>query len=175
MTGMKCKSQSIDSLCLGCGICCNGVLFKDVKLLSGDDPAKLRALEMLPRAGRANRKFPQPCAALQADGLCRVYPDRPSRCSDFECALLKAVDAGKTGIPAALRTIRTALRQADQVKDLLRRLGDTEETMALSLRFRAMQKAMHSRGFDEDTAALYGELTLAVHDLNMLLRREFYP
>ena len=31
-------------LCLACGLCCNGALFKDVKLQSGDDPEQLASL-----------------------------------------------------------------------------------------------------------------------------------
>jgi hypothetical protein len=34
---------------------------------------------------------------------------------------------------------------------------------------------MEAQGLDEETAELYGRLTLAVHDLNLLLAEAFYP
>ena len=58
---------------------------------------------------------------------------------------------------------------------MLRALGETTEAMALSRRFRQVQKRMESGPFSETDADLYGELTLAVHDLNVLLSEKFYP
>ncbi len=178
-------------LCLRCGICCNGVLFRDVELQAGDDPARLQVLGLPLRAPRGSARSAkdsptalplsrpwrllQPCAALGQDCRCRVYAGRPSRCRAFECALFKEVRAGRRDIPPALRVIRATLDQADRVKRLLRELGDSEETLALSLRFQRMQKAMNSRPLTEETGALYAELTLAVHDLNLALAREFHP
>src|SRR5438132_2396309 len=33
-----------EDLCLECGLCCNGVIFADVRLQPGDDPKRLKAL-----------------------------------------------------------------------------------------------------------------------------------
>ena len=42
----KCKSEEgeedLQALCLECGLCCNGVLFADVRLQDGDKAEKLR-------------------------------------------------------------------------------------------------------------------------------------
>jgi hypothetical protein len=227
----------VRQLCLRCGICCNGVLFRDVELQAGDDPARLRGLGLDLQARRpggragvdgtfssdgapgsakaafsnaseksgarvtrpsevrgseagslengseasaaspADRawKLRQPCAALGSDGCCEVYADRPSRCRTFECDLFQRVAAGHRTIPEALRVIRAALARAERVKGLLRQLGDTEEALALSLRFQRLQKTACSGRLTEDSAALYAELTLAVHDLNLILGEEFHP
>ena len=179
-----------EQLCLHCGICCNGVLFKDVELQPGDDVSRLHALGLqfvarahpskkgktpkLPSA-KQQLKFPQPCAALGADCRCRIYAARPSRCRDFECALFHAVEAGELQPAQALRTIRAALEQANRVKELLRELGDTDELLPLSLRFQRTRKRVEAGLADEQTADTYSLLTLAVHDLQFRLRREFYP
>ncbi|MCX6902272.1 MAG: YkgJ family cysteine cluster protein [Verrucomicrobia bacterium] len=188
----------IERLCLTCGICCNGILFKDVELQPADalgalaclfrtsskTPARRSSSENRSQGAEARpvrsssstlSKLPQPCPALGPDLRCRVYPQRPVRCHDFECALFQAVLAGRTDLSLARRVIDSTLQQADRVKSLLRQLGDADETLALSLRFQKMGKAIRRRGFDETTAALYADLTLAVHDLNMRLRGEFYP
>jgi len=101
--------------------------------------------------------------------------DRPQYCRQFECVLLKSVKAGRTETAAALRIIRTARERADKVRRLLHALGDTAEQLPLSARFRRAGKRLKERDLDEETADTYGQLTLAVHDLNLLLGEAFYP
>ena len=166
---------TIEKLCLACGICCNGVLFKDVELQRGDDAGRLKLLDLPLAKCSGKTRFPQPCAALDAVCRCRIYANRPARCRDFECGLLQDVLAGRMEADAALRTIRATLWRAGEVKELLRELGDTEETLALSLRFQRMRKRLEAGTDDEETADIYSRLTLAVHDLNLRLRQSFYP
>jgi len=177
---MSSSASVSQQLCLHCGLCCNGVLFKDVELQPGDDPIGLAALGLPLQNGKAKSQnlkigFPQPCVALCSGNRCRIYAGRPSRCRQFECSLFKAVHAGKVKTTVALRTIRNARRRADRVRQLLDELGDGEAHIALSIRFKRMTRRLESAVPDEATADLYGQLTLAMHDLNALLRREFYP
>lgn len=174
-------------------MCCNGVIFADVQLQPGDDAARLSELGLpvtrirqsvgatisgrpkpfLHRA-RQGLKFPQPCAAL--DGCaCRIYAERPTYCRQFECLLFKNVNAGRVQRDSAAKIIGEARARADRVIRYLRELGDNDETLALSLRFQRMTTALEAAELDEETAARYGELTLAVHDLNCLLSEAFYP
>ena len=89
--------------------------------------------------------------------------------------MLKSVQAGRTEPAAALRIIHTARERAEKVRRLLHALGDTDEQLPLSARFRRTSTRMKERELDEETADLYGQLTLAVHDLNLLLGDAFYP
>jgi len=167
----------IGELCPACGLCCNGVIFANVGLRPGDDATRLRALG-LPVCTPPSKMRPphlnQPCAAF--DGCrCRVYADRPQYCREFECVLLKSVQAGHTEPAAALRIIRTARERADKVRRLLGALGDADDQLPLSARFRQMGKRLEERELDEETADTYAQLTLAVHDLNLLLSDAFYP
>ena len=197
-----------DRLCLLCGLCCSGVLFKDVELQPGDNAEKLAGLGLpLKRSGRhegvstppnglsntppsgpvprgqdrrttrpaCSAKFAQPCAALQTDGRCRIYADRPSRCREFDCALLKSVGAGQCALKAALRILGTARARVDRVRRLLRELGDWDEQLALRLRFKRLHRRLARARLDDETAATFSRLTLAVHGLNLLLREAFYP
>jgi hypothetical protein len=178
------------NLCLACGLCCNGALFMDVELQPGDDSTKLAALglSLSPvrrvqrqevRAGNPkfeirNFKFPQPCAAL--DGCrCQIYADRPARCREFECVLLKSVNAGRVATDAALRIIRTARRRVGRVQRLLRELGDEDEHIALSLRIRRVKKRLESGADDSKAADAFSRFTQAVLELNLLLSEAFYP
>ena len=178
MNGSKNSDDAIiGELCPACGLCCNGVIFANVGLRPGDDATRLRALG-LPVCTPPSKMRPphlnQPCAAF--DGCrCRVYADRPQYCREFECVLLKSVQAGHTEPAAALRIIRTARERADKVRRLLGALGDADDQLPLSARFRQMGKRLEERELDEETADTYAQLTLAVHDLNLLLSDAFYP
>jgi hypothetical protein len=88
--------------------------------------------------------------------------------------LLKAALANKVEVEVALRSIRIARERAEQVRRLLRELGDTNEHLALSLRFRKVKKRMECGALAE-TAETFAALTLAVHDLNVILSESFYP
>src|SRR5262245_20222594 len=96
-------------LCLSCGLCCDGTLFRDVELQAADDLSR-RAMADVLDATHLNlaqkSKWPQPCAALCADLRCQIYADRPSRCRDFECELFKAVASGTFETDEALKVIR---------------------------------------------------------------------
>lgn len=167
----------IGELCPTCGLCCNGVIFADVRLQPGDDAPRLRSLGLpvgTPRSGARLPRLTQPCAAFDGS-RCRTYADRPQYCRQFECVLLKSVQAARTEPAAALCIIRTARARADKVRRLLRALGDTDESLRLSARFRRMGKRLMKRDLDEETADTYAQLTLAVHDLNLLLCDAFYP
>ena len=185
-----------EDICLACGLCCDGVIFSDVRLQAEDNPEPFARLEALPAEATASSKgrplvpqssarasfavgqrasqMPQPCVAF--DGCrCRIYNQRPKHCREFECLLLRSVRAGRTEKAQALEIIRRARRRADRVWRLLRALGDLDEERSLSVRFRRTVKRLEGSQLDEPTAELYGELTLAVHDLNCLLSSAFYP
>lgn len=180
---MSAKHSVGEKLCLTCGLCCNGVIFADVQLQRGDDAERFKALGLMLTKFRGrptehghstHLKFPQPCAAF--DGChCRIYAQRPRHCRAFDCALLKSVNEGEVKVPAALRTIEKARSRAEKVRQLLRKLGDKDESVALSLRFRRMAKRIQQTKIKPQTAEIFSELTLANHDLNLLLCESFYP
>lgn len=164
-------------ICQVCGLCCDGVIFADVKLQPGDKADYLRSIGLpvsKPSSTAGTAFCLQPCAAH--DGArCRVYVHRPKHCRDFECVLLKGVMAGRTQPTEALRIVGMARNRADKVRRLLRALGDWDEQVALSVRFRQTAKKLQAAELDERTAETYGKLTLAVHDLNLLVAQAFYP
>jgi Fe-S-cluster containining protein len=170
------STDNFSALCLECGLCCNGVIFADVRLQPGDDPERLRSIGLsisMPHSALRAPHFPQPCAAL--DGCrCRIYADRPAYCRQFDCLLLKGVKAGRVAVADALDTIHNARQKMESVLRLLRKLGDTDEHVPLAKRFRRTARRLDQVGLDKGMSATYGELTLAFHDLNFLLNDSFY-
>ncbi len=166
-----------NELCLECGLCCNGVIFADVQLEEGDDAEKLRSLGLALATRNAKsetRKFPQPCAAF-VNGKCGIYAERPKYCRKFECALLKNVKIGRLDVVTARRIIRETLRQVQKVRQLLHDLGDNDQSLPLSKCFRRVNRELEKSVSDNETAHLFGKLTLAVHELNVRLSGTFYP
>jgi Fe-S-cluster containining protein len=172
-------------LCLACGLCCDGTLFADVELQPGDSAERLRSLGQKLRrgkdsAGNSVQKFAQPCTALGPDCRCALYAERPARCREFDCALLRSVQAGELTPEAALRRIRHARKQRDAVRSALAALGNEEFARPLSQRFQRAKRALEAGEVPEgrtweEAAEVFGELTLAVSALQFSLSREFYP
>lgn len=163
------------ALCLECGLCCNGALFERGELRPGDDPARLQSVGLRIRQGRSGNvptRFDQPCGAFDRCG-CTIYPERPAYCRMFECLLLQHVRTGTLSLEAAKKRVRLALRHVQHVRELLEKLGNSNERAPLSRRFRMVQRQLETQSASAETAALFSELTLAISDLNRTLRKHF--
>jgi Fe-S-cluster containining protein len=168
----KSSTGFIFQLCPNCGLCCNGVLFADVKLRKGDDVQRLVELGLsLEKEGR-RWAFAQPCACFDGK-LCRIYAERPAYCRAFECGLLKGVQAGELEPKTALKTIAEAKRRVEKVRCLLQRLGQNDEQLALIKRYAQVMREPIDLSGTEDVAELRGELMLAINDLMQALQRDF--
>lgn len=166
-----------EELCLACGLCCDGTLFDLVKLEASDDVRKVKTLGLPVKISRGKApvaRFPQPCAALCADRTCRLYADRPWQCRVFECGVLKDAKAGRITFAVALRLVKQARRRADNVRRLLRELGDTEEHRALGERFHRTSERLESGNADAAVSAKFADLSLAVHHLKLQAFNKFY-
>lgn len=160
-------------LCLACGLCCNGVLFADVRLAPGGAVEPLQAAGIPVRQRAKTCGFSQPCVALQANGACAVYADRPSMCRQFECGLLKDVAAGELSEAGALRQIRRAQTLADKVRSLLAASGNHQDHRPLTKRYQAVMRQPIALADGDEAGDRRGELMLAVHELMALLHARF--
>jgi uncharacterized protein len=169
------KDPGPQDLCAACGFCCNGVIFANVKLQPGDDASRLLELSLPLKAASAGgtMRFCQPCAAH--DGCrCSVYPDRPTYCRQFDCLLLQSVKAGSLEPHTALRVIRRAKKQVTEIRQLLGELGDSQEQKPLRARFREVCRRLEGSDCGAGEAQVFGRLSLAMHNLNLLLAERFY-
>jgi hypothetical protein len=158
--------QLIDTLCLQCGLCCNGVLFADVRPEPGDRS---------PLFNGNRSRVVQPCLAFNAATCaCAIYPERPARCRKFECRQLLGVRNGTTTTEKALRQIRAVHELAAEVGKLLTELGFNHERLPLSRRSQRCQRAAERGELPEVQLDRLADLQLAVHRLTGLLAKEFY-
>lgn len=159
-------------LCPECGLCCNGVLFADVRLVQGDDALALEKSGLKLERSRGHIRFQQPCSCF--DGrLCTAYEQRPARCRSFDCQTLKQAKNGEIAVAEALSRIRTARREADMVMVLLRAAGQTSEALPLTERYQAVMKQPIDLSAGQEETESRGELMLAMSRLMKRLHQEF--
>lgn len=161
-------------LCLQCGLCCDGSVFATVRLQPADDPEHLRQAGLTLRGPPTSRRFAQPCPMLEGC-RCRIYPQRPSHCQTFDCALLKRLRQGKVSLPEAAREVHGARRLVEAVRGKLRALGDPHENQPIATRVRRTGARLAKGGANPEALQLYSQLTLAAHRMNLRLSRSFYP
>lgn len=115
------KAVEAGSICTQCGICCTGALFDRAKILDGERD-RLTHIGF-PYAvderedGGSQAYFGFPCQMLSGT-CCTIYEDRPTKCAEFRCELLKSYESGAIAREEALNIIVTA-------KSLLARLAAT--------------------------------------------------
>jgi len=165
-------ASAVAALCPQCGLCCNGVLFGDVELQSGDKAKRLRSLGVeLFRKGR-KLAFRQPCSCLK-NGLCQIYADRPVRCRTFDCQLVKRVATGELKTNAALKSIASARREMEIIANLVRELGVEDEVLPLKERCAAGMAQPVDLASGAKHLRAQGQLLRAVASLSTRLERDF--
>jgi len=104
----------IDSLCLRCGLCCDGTMFASAEILPADDTSGLSTHHAVFISERGHRHFMQPCPA-HIDRRCSIYEARPTTCRGFECRVLSGARSGAIGLDTAVVAIDRALALRNEV------------------------------------------------------------
>lgn len=82
-----------NDFCEGCGICCDGTLFRHGSVTE-TEKCRLETLGLSLFEDGGQVRFRIPCDKLE-DGRCSVYSQRPQTCRDFRCTLLKRHQRGE--------------------------------------------------------------------------------
>jgi hypothetical protein len=100
----KSAVSSSQSLCLACGLCCDGTLFYGVLLKPDDDITPLKAASMNIVSDDASTLLKLRCAAYK-NCTCTVYANRPQGCQTYKCELLKRLEQDDISQQSALEII----------------------------------------------------------------------
>lgn len=155
-----CGPQDLEALCLECGLCCDGALFRDVELQPGDDAAFLKSAGLPLKTSRGKTRLPQPCRAFDGS-RCRIYADRPARCRQFDCAIIQGLRLGNFPMETGAFLVRKTLRLLKRLEKQLCALGETDSAAPLQLRFQRVTRRLEAGGADSELVQLYGRLTIA--------------
>jgi Fe-S-cluster containining protein len=161
-----------------CGLCCNGVIFADVRSELGAAVTALNHLGAKPknvfsRDGIKRCSIGQPCVAF-VGGKCQIYSERPNHCRKFDCLMLEKLKRNERSMAASLKIVERAKRLSLNVVQLLAKLGNTEEHLPLSHRFRRAVRTMEDAARHRSGSQSYADLTVRYHELTHLLSAEFY-
>ena len=123
-----------ETLCTSCGLCCDGTLFADVELVGQAEVARLEIMGMeVENENGSIGLLSQPCAALRGT-RCGIYAHRPKCCRVFQCHLLQNVQRGAVTVERAMEQIADAREQIRQVRAMLGRLGNRDESLPIKER-----------------------------------------
>lgn len=111
------------SLCLTCGLCCDGTMFENVELSAGE----AERLEGRVWLSEDRNFLEQGCRALEGC-KCGVYEDRPQKCREFSCFFLSSLEAGTITEDEAREGVAEAMARRDAVAKLM---GDDDPRRAL--------------------------------------------
>ena len=164
----------MDSICVGCGMCCDGTMYRTVDV-GGDD-----RLELLESAGLIFStegdvtSFRQPCSAF--DGrCCSVYSGRPAVCREYRCLLLRRHEAGDVSYDDARNLIARTTAIRDRVRAGLTAYVGTDDTCSLDGLYRLMLAKLEAEPDPAAARREHSDLLLTVVALRVILAREFEP
>src|SRR5690348_6782163 len=103
------EPRSLETLCLGCGLCCDGTLFARVPVSAAEAERLSKHLVDVQVRADGSLALPQRCAALHGC-TCQAYAERPARCREYQCNLYTAVAEGEVAVDEAFKVIEGAKR-----------------------------------------------------------------
>lgn len=150
-------------LCLACGMCCSGDLYKNSWLDAEEvEPARRLGLPIVDNS-QCKKAFQQPCPKHIGD-RCTVYNDerKPTVCSSYQCKLLKRYLHGDVELEESLGYVRQA---RTLIADLRAEIGE-EKGVAIWTQL---------ANWSDSGAPRKPEIRMAVGVLMRLLRKVFLP
>ena len=105
------------SICVGCGLCCDGTVLTHLAVRDESDlgmPLAALGVSIIVEADPP--VFELPCPAV-SEGVCTIYHlHRPGACAWFECDLSRSVLAGETPVDEARAVIGATIALRDRVR-----------------------------------------------------------
>ena len=109
-------------LCLDCGLCCNGALFRTM-FTTDKEKSYFKEKDRFKSTYRLKRRLgydviatdhghvyhqQKGCEHLQEDNKCKNYETRPETCKTYKCGVLRRYQDGKISYKTALNIIAKA-------------------------------------------------------------------
>ena len=133
----------LSTLCLHCGMCCDGTLFTHVSLQPGEVATLQRRGVPVGQRADGSPALVQHCAALEGR-TCTAYGERPAGCRRYQCQLFSALAEKEVSLEEALAVVEEAHALREAVE---RELPGAEPGAPRSV----MQRARHAARADAQT------------------------
>lgn len=161
------------NICIHCGLCCDGSLFKKAVIGKDDDQVFLKELGVDIISEQNKQFFLQPCIWL-AGTLCTLYQDqrRFKTCKNFKCKLLKRYLSNEISYQSALATINDIVKRRQNIKEFFE-IHKTTHDKGTNASFIQILKQI-SKMDDLSFRKTYAKQLLDCVILEELLKRRFY-
>jgi len=155
--------ETLQGLCLGCGLCCNGTVFECVQV----DPEEQRPFESVQLIRVADKvAVPLPCQKY-LERRCSIYEQRPRRCKKFTCKLYDEVASGSLTSSGA----RARIEQIRELSGTIEQLLDWAPGSFSTTRFRSWAAAY--AGGESAARKAFPQAFLKYGALRLLMERHF--
>lgn len=161
--------KALSSICLSCGLCCDGTLIGFVHLDDEEVPEVRKHMEIEEEQGHGF--FLHPCQRY-CDG-CTIYAHRPKQCGLFKCGLLKSVEQKELQFDLALEAIAELKELKLNIEERLSSLRFEFKSPSFYFRIVELKKRLLKL---EQSASLSSEhylLLATLQDFDMLLLEKF--
>ena len=109
--------MSLSALCLECGLCCDGTLFRHVAISAGERQ-ELVKLGIGVGEKQKHGVMWLPCGKLEGK-CCSIYEARPGGCRRFVCDLGKRLEAREVTLAEAEAHVREMQARIEALRQLL--------------------------------------------------------
>lgn len=92
-----------NQLCMSCGMCCDGTMFKNATVES-DEKQLVESVGLIVNEKLGEFSFEQPCK-YYCKNQCAIYLQRPPVCNGFRCQLLKKLNRDEISFEMALEKV----------------------------------------------------------------------
>ncbi len=144
----------LNTLCLRCGMCCDGTLFTHVSLQPEEAAALQERGMAIGSRSDGSPALTQACAAL--DGrACTVYSDRPASCRRYHCQLFSALEEKEVSLEEALAVVDEAHARVAAVARTLAPVAPEEAPRSVLQRARRAHLREHGGPVSAEAQATY--------------------
>jgi hypothetical protein len=155
--------SSSQSLCLRCGLCCDGTFLSGVPLKPDDEVAPLKAVGINIVSDNYSTVLKLPCAAHK-NCTCTIYADRPQECRTYKCKLLKMFERDDISQQSALEIIDKVRSLKNEMNTLAHAASTTAQSgEEIILLMKRCQRALSIGTTKQDFARVllkFGELQI---------------
>ena len=157
------------SICLSCGLCCDGTLIGHVQLGKEELPT-LKDLLEIERTDESGF-FLQPCKSY-CDG-CTIYLNRPKQCANFNCGLLKSVEQKEVAFTTAVDVINDVKLKKSAIEKKLNEFSFETQSQSFHFKMTELKNVLAKKKSESTLTQSHLELSADLESLDKLLSQKF--
>ncbi len=113
------KNEIKNSICLDCGLCCDGTLHGLTRVRSKKKERENFISSKIKLISTVEHFFHQPCIEFCEGTGCQIYDTRPDTCRHYSCKALSNINTGKLDNDKALELIKAVKHNRDILNEYL--------------------------------------------------------